>query len=115
MSDHDKAVWVAAHSGDANDTDVDFTLIAESPVVLLKSDASTTAGDKGAKDANVWSKAKIVVTIAKSTGAVSVKTQETTHYGVRGTDAIEDKTTVESNINGENSKMSVAKGWTDRA
>ena len=110
MSTHDKAVWVAAHSEDANDTDVDFTLTATLPVVLLKSDASATAGAKGAASANVWSKAHIVITIAKATGNLTVKTQETTKYGVRGDDSIESKSTLEASL-----AMSVALGWTDRA
>jgi|GEM_PF-5415660 len=98
LSAADTTIWQADTSKAATE-DIEFTLTASSPVVLLKADASVTAGAKGAASANVVASATIVVTITKATGACAVKSGSSGKFGVRADeDEIEVKATLEESL-----------------
>ena len=103
LSSADATIWGADTTKEAT-TDVNFTLTASSPLVLLKSASSVEAGAKGAKSDNVEASITIVVTITKSTGACAVKSVggasgAVGKYGVRANASnIEEKATIESTL-----------------
>ena len=101
VSDADIALW-NADSTKTENTVVNFTLTSTDPVKLLDKDASTAAGELGAKSDNVEATQTIVVTITPagvaSVTSVDGKAGIAGKYAVRGSSGFQDKAALEASL-----------------